>query len=101
MRTLNRPMFNMGGPIKEGVMHGIREPYKGGGKAALVGNPLYPRTAGREHHQLSIGTGMMEELTGGAQGYNKQKIAQKIAQETAKKAKMFKGIFSKGIPSDV
>ena len=30
MRTLNRPMFNMGGPIKEGVMHGIREPYKGG-----------------------------------------------------------------------
>jgi len=30
MRTLNRPMFNMGGPIKEGVMNGIREPYKGG-----------------------------------------------------------------------
>jgi len=30
MRTLNRPMFNMGGPIKEGVMHGIREPYAGG-----------------------------------------------------------------------
>ena len=30
MRTLNRPMFNMGGPIKEGVMHGIREPYRGG-----------------------------------------------------------------------
>ena len=30
MRTLNRPMFNMGGPIKEGIMHGIREPYKGG-----------------------------------------------------------------------
>jgi len=33
MRTLNRPMFNMGGPIKEGVMHGIREPY---GKAGWV-----------------------------------------------------------------
>ena len=30
MRTLNRPMFKMGGPIKEGVMHGIREPYRGG-----------------------------------------------------------------------
>jgi len=29
MRTLNRPMFNMGGPIKEGVMHGIREPRQG------------------------------------------------------------------------
>ena len=23
-------MFNMGGPIKEGVMHGIREPYRHG-----------------------------------------------------------------------
>ena len=50
MRTLSRPMFNMGGPIKQGVMHGIREPYKGGGKAALVGNPVYPKTGGREHH---------------------------------------------------
>ena len=54
MRTLNRPMFNMGGPIKQGVMHGIREPYKGGGKAALVGNPVYPRTGGREHHALPL-----------------------------------------------
>ena len=27
MRTLSRPMFNMGGPIKQGIMHGIREPY--------------------------------------------------------------------------
>ena len=26
MRTLSRPMFNMGGPIKQGIMHGIREP---------------------------------------------------------------------------
>ena len=49
MRTLNRPMFNWGGPVKEGVMHGIREPYKGGG-AALVGNPAFPKTGGREHH---------------------------------------------------
>ena len=31
MRTLNRPMFKMGGPIKEGVMHGIREPKNMGG----------------------------------------------------------------------
>ena len=28
MRTLNRPMFRYGGPIKEGVMNGIREPKK-------------------------------------------------------------------------
>ena len=51
MRTLNRPMFNMGGPIKQGIMQGIREPYKGGG-AALVGNPIYPQTGGREHHNV-------------------------------------------------
>ena len=49
-------MFNMGGPIKQGVMHGIREPYKGGGKAALVGNPVCPKTDGREHHFVVSGT---------------------------------------------
>ena len=56
MRTLSRPMFNMGGPIKQGVMHGIREPYKGGGQAALVGDPVYPKTGGREHHFAVSGT---------------------------------------------
>ena len=30
MRPLNRPMFRYGGPIKEGVMSGIREPHKNG-----------------------------------------------------------------------
>ena len=49
-------MFNMGGPIKQGIMHGIREPYRGGG-AALVGNPVYPRTGGREHHNLWLKAG--------------------------------------------
>ena len=52
MRPLNRPMFRYGGPIKEGIMDGIREPKKNGGpmKAALVGNPVYPKTDGRENH---------------------------------------------------
>jgi len=56
MRPLNRPMFRYGGPIKEGVMSGIREPKKSGGsmgtrKAALVGHPVYPKdSSGREHH---------------------------------------------------
>ena len=36
MRTLSRPMFKMGGPIKEGVMHGIREPRKSGGRTGFV-----------------------------------------------------------------
>ena len=54
MKPLNRPMFRYGGPIKEGVMDGIREPKKNGGamKAALVGNPVYPKSDGREHHAV-------------------------------------------------
>ena len=47
MRILNRPMFKYGGPIKQGIMHGMRN---GGRAAALVGNPVYPKTDGREHH---------------------------------------------------
>jgi len=51
MRTLSRPMFNWGGPVKQGVMHGIREPYKHGTRAALVGNPVFPKDkTGRAHH---------------------------------------------------
>tara|TARA_Y100001947_G_scaffold156202_1_gene163852 strand:- start:3416 stop:4708 length:1293 start_codon:yes stop_codon:yes gene_type:complete len=47
-------MFNWGGPVKQGIMTGIREPYAGGGRAALVGNPVYPQTGGREHHVAPI-----------------------------------------------
>jgi len=62
MRTLNRPMFRYGGPIKEGVMNGIREPKRNGGsmannegprRAALVGNPIYPKGPdGRTNHVM-------------------------------------------------
>ena len=69
MRTLNRPMFRYGGPIKEGVMNGIREPKRNGGsmgpnegprRAALVGDPNFPQTNGRAHHVAPIvyGVGM-------------------------------------------
>jgi len=37
MRPLNRPMFRYGGPIKEGVMNGMKS------KPALVGDPVYPK----------------------------------------------------------
>jgi hypothetical protein len=51
-------MFRYGGPIKEGVMSGIREPKKTGG-AALVGNPLFPKDAsGRARHGWWIPLGM-------------------------------------------
>ena len=47
MRTLNRPMFRYGGPIKEGVMHGIKEPKRNGGTIAggnQMGMPMGNRT---------------------------------------------------------
>jgi len=43
MRPLNRPMFRYGGPIKEGVMSGIKErvPYqKGGGYLKNLGSAI-------------------------------------------------------------
>ena len=62
MRPLNRPMFRYGGPIKEGIMSGIREPKKNGGsmdnnegpsRVALVGNPIYPKGPdGRTSHYV-------------------------------------------------
>jgi len=63
-------MFNMGGPIKQGIMHGIREPYRGGGQAALVGNPVYPQTGGREHHNVAKTIfGNVGKLFGGSGGW--------------------------------
>ena len=68
MRPLNRPMFRYGGPIKEGIMSGIRENYK---RAGLVGDPVYPRTNGREHHsrvsaasKLPIVGGILQKTRG-------------------------------------
>ena len=60
-------MFRYGGPIKEGVMNGIREPKRNGGsmannegprRAALVGNPIYPEVDGRTNHLAPIPIGM-------------------------------------------
>ena len=39
MRPLNRPMFRYGGPIKEGIMDGIREPKKNGGSMSQLVKP--------------------------------------------------------------
>ena len=58
-------MFRYGGPIKEGIMHGMKNGgsmsnNQGPRRAALVGNPVYPQTGGREHHVLPylIGQGI-------------------------------------------
>ena len=57
MRTLNRPMFKYGGPIKEGIMDGMKE------KQAIntVGSPLAPTdSSGRQGYAVPIiGAGLM------------------------------------------
>jgi hypothetical protein len=90
MKTLNRPMFRYGGPIKEGIMSGIREPKRNGGSmgndptgTGLVGDQRYPKTDGREHHWFTLaGRGAMAGLRGLA-GLGSRKTAQKIATSGA------------------
>jgi len=51
MKTLNRPMFKYGGPIKEGIMDGMKE------KQAIntVGSPLAPTdSSGRQGYALPL-----------------------------------------------
>ena len=50
MRQLNRPMFRMGGPIKEGIMDGMKEPQA----FNTVGNNANRDAMGREKHAFFI-----------------------------------------------
>jgi len=87
MRTLNRPMFNMGGPIKQGIMHGIREPKRDGGKMLLVGQhpKEFQDKSGREKHVApvvwGVGTGLARLLPWAARG---AKAAWRFMKPTAK-----------------
>ena len=85
MKPLNRPMFRYGGPIKEGVMSGIREPKKNGGlskqfNTGLVGDERYPKTDGREHH-----VGFLAPLAFGALRFAARPFGQFVAKQVAKK----------------
>ena len=93
MKTLNRPMFRYGGPIKEGVMNGIREPKRNGGsmmgndegprRAALVGNPIYPKGPdGRTGHYVTTLIGLGAR---GAGAIGSKLAARKLAQRAAAK----------------
>ena len=89
MRTLSRPMFNMGGPIKQGIMHGIREPYAHGTRAALVGNPIFPKDkTGRAHHMNPYALA----ATGVA------RVAPRVAPHVKRGYEAFKNIF-RGTPT--
>ena len=50
MRPLNRPMFKYGGPIKEGIMTGMKEPQA----VNTVGNNANRDAMGREKHAFFI-----------------------------------------------
>ena len=51
MRPLNRPMFRNGGPIKEGIMQGMKEPQA----LNTVGSPFAPKDAsGRQGYALQF-----------------------------------------------
>jgi len=102
MKTLNRPMFRYGGPIKEGVMHGIREPKRNGGsmmgndegprRAALVGNPIYPKVGGRTNHVIPMAIGTAARFLAPAFG----KFVTRKALPMLNKAG--KNMYKKGMP---
>ena len=51
MRPLNRPMFKYGGPIKEGIMDGMKEPQA----INTVGSPLAPTdSSGRQGYAVPL-----------------------------------------------
>ena len=52
MKPLNRPMFKMGGPVKEGIMDGIREPKADGGN--IGGGVIQGRPAGQGRTGFNI-----------------------------------------------
>jgi len=57
MKPLKRPMFRSGGPIKEGIMDGMKEPQA----INTVGSPLAPQdSSGRQGYAIPIlGAGLM------------------------------------------
>ena len=100
MRTLNRPMFNMGGPIKQGIMHGIREPLQKGNIAKGIFSKVGKLFGGDTGWWSKIRpTGKFRETPGKYHGYGQYtgpvwgKPGKKTAWEIAKSPSlMWKGI---------
>ena len=96
-------MFRYGGPIKEGIMDGIREPKRNGGsmmgndegprRAALVGNPIYPQGSdGRTRHVIPMAIGTAARFLAPAFG----KFVTRKALPMLNKAG--KNMYKKGMP---
>jgi hypothetical protein len=100
MKPLNRPMFRYGGPIKEGVMSGIREPKKNGGMLLVGQHPKeFKDASGREKHLAPIvyGAGL-----GLARLAPLAMRAGPAALRYGKKGvQAFKNIFGKNVPKTI
>ena len=108
-------MFRYGGPIKEGVMNGIREPRKTGGSMReaqqwnTVGSPVFPKdSSGRARHLLPAWlawTGLSAAARAAAPTVMRavgSAAARRATQEAATKAALTGGgkkIIEKGIPA--
>tara|TARA_R100001463_G_scaffold136530_1_gene202154 strand:- start:445 stop:1815 length:1371 start_codon:yes stop_codon:yes gene_type:complete len=78
MRPLNRPMFRNGGPIKEGIMSGMKEPQA----INTVGSPLAPQDpGGRQKYAFAI----LPFLGGLATRMGLSRAASAVAGQGAKK----------------
>ena len=84
MRTLNRPMFRYGGPIKEGVMNGIREPKKNGGMLLVGQHPKkFKDASGREQHfapLIAAGSAAMRFLPAAYRGFKAARAYKPFSQ---------------------
>ena len=80
MRTLTRPMFNMGGPIKQGIMHGIREPYKHGQRVMPSSDGSRPGYAGPA---VPIGMAIWPHIARLFGGQAIKKVGQKVVGSAA------------------
>ena len=84
MKTLNRPMFRYGGPIKEGVMNGIREPKKNGGMLLVGQHPKkFKDASGREQHfapLIAAGSAAMRFLPAAYRGFKAARAYKPFSQ---------------------
>ena len=100
MKTLSRPMFNMGGPIKQGIMHGIREPFVKGKIASGIFSKVGKLFGGPGGWWSKIRpTGKFRETPGKYHGYGEYTApvwgepGKKTAWEIAKSPSlMWKGV---------
>jgi len=99
MRPLNRPMFRYGGPIKEGVMSGIREPHANGGRTIAGGNqmgtPMGNRTGFKDPYWSRVGASAMPILKSWMKPWKKWKNPITIAKKVKGIPKNLQGIFTR------